>query len=140
MQPDSPETRIGRLEREMAGLQQRVEDLSTDVRALTPLVVATAELKIAVTHLQSDVHDVSGDVATARKVIDGQIRDMRQAFNEQIEGLGKAIKGDREEREQAQIEALKDSRQWRRALIIGSLAVLAACITAAATIIAAGVG
>lgn len=125
---DTPESRIRDLEREMASVQQRVSDLAADVHDLAPLTVSVAELKLALVHVQTGMTDLSADVAAARRTI-----------NEQIKGLQESYQEDRREREKAQKDALKDSRQWRRALILGSVTVLAALIAAAATIIAAGI-
>lgn len=100
MQPDSMETRVGRLERNVAKLEQRVEDVFT----------------IALTNISDDVQELTGTVAGLRTDFENEKRQQ----------------GDRQD------AALKDSRSWRRALIIGSFTVLAAIIAAAATIIAAG--
>lgn len=115
MSPDSPETRISRLEQAMAGLKQRVEDLSAQVGMLTPLIVSVAELKIAVSHIQTDMHDITGE----------------------LRGLHDALEKREEQRHQAQQDALKDSRNWRRALVLGSFTVLAAVIGAVATVVVA---
>lgn len=101
MQPDSMETRVGRLERGMAKLEQRVEDVFT----------------IALTNIRDDVQELNGTVA----------------------GLRTDFEDEKRQQSDRQDAALKDSRSWRRALIIGSFTVLAALITAAAAIIAAGV-
>jgi hypothetical protein len=95
------ETRVGRLERGMAKLEQRVEDVFT----------------IALTNIRDDVQELNGTVA----------------------GLRTDFEDEKRQQSDRQDAALKDSRSWRRALIIGSFTVLAALITAAAAIIAAGV-
>lgn len=97
----------------MAGLQQRVEDLASDVRTLTPLVVGQAKLEIAVTHIQTEFTALVVNVdQIKRSLAEGE---------------------DRRQRERE--DQLRDSRNWRRALVLGSFTVLAALIAAAATII-----
>jgi uncharacterized protein YaaN involved in tellurite resistance len=67
MSPDSPEGRLGRLEQGVARLEQRVDDLATDVRVMAPLIVQMAEQKLAMQHLQTEVHECSTSVETLRK-------------------------------------------------------------------------
>lgn len=107
MTNDDLEKRIGRLELDMAGVKQRVDDLRSDVRELTPLLVTVAEIKLSMGRMQTDIHDV-------------------------VESVGELKRQGRQQNE----DALKDSRQWRRALILGSFTVLAALITAVASILA----
>jgi hypothetical protein len=67
MSPDSPEGRLGRLEQGVARLEQRVDDLATDVRVMAPLIVQMAEQKLAMQHLQTEVHECSTSVSILRK-------------------------------------------------------------------------
>jgi hypothetical protein len=108
MQPDSAETRIGRLEREMAGVKQQVDDIRSDVKDLTPIPIYVAEMKGAVARLELDI--------TAIRVEQAQEKVERQA---------------------QQQKALDDSRSWRRTILILSISVMTAVIGAAATVIAA---
>jgi outer membrane murein-binding lipoprotein Lpp len=73
MSPDSPESRIGRLEQHVARLEQRVDDLSTDVRTLAPLVIAHAEMRVVLDNMQVQLTAAVVEAQTARKEL-GQLR------------------------------------------------------------------
>lgn len=114
MMPDSPETRLGRLERSVAKLEQRVEDVVSghkdvvaEIKALRTLAVTVAEMRLGLSRVEEMCRE------TSKREEERERRD--------------------DEMREAQ---LRDSRNWRRALIVGSFAVLGAVITAAATIIA----
>jgi chromosome segregation ATPase len=115
MNPDSPETRIGRLETAVARLEQRTEDLRSDVKELAPLVVSVAEMRGAMARLQSDLTGVSD------KVVD----------------LGREFSQREEERQQAQLAALKDSQKWRRQISLAWIGTFGLALGAAGTVIAA---
>ncbi len=101
--PDSTETRLGRLETAVAKLEQRTEDLSTDVRTLTPLVVAVAEVKLAVSHVESE----------------------SRATKASIDAVHRRLDDDNKDRKRRQEEAAKDSRSLRNILVgVGVTAVL----------------
>lgn len=111
--PDSAESRIGRLETAVAKLEQRVDndhadikDNTADIKALAPLAVTVAEIRLGLSRLE--------------KLYEGAAeREEHRAVREQ----------------QTREAQLKDSRNWRRALVLGSFTVLAAIITAAGAII-----
>ena len=67
MSPDSVETRLGRLEQGMARLEQRVDDLATDVRVMAPLIVQMAEQKLQMQHIETEVAACAEKVSTLRK-------------------------------------------------------------------------
>lgn len=113
MSPDQ-ESRVRALERDMAGVQQRLDDLKQDVAALTPLVVGHAELRAAIAHIETELTRLGVDILALKTE------------------LAKFEMNRQEERK----EQLRDSRNWRRALVLGSFTVLAAVIAAAAQIIA----
>jgi uncharacterized protein YoxC len=113
--PDSPETRIGRLETAVARLDQRTEDLRSDVKELVPLVVSVAEMRGAMMRLQTDMTSMAG------KVVD----------------LGHELERREQERQQAQLAALKDSQKWRRQISIAWIGTFGLALGAAATILAA---
>ncbi len=115
--PDTVESRLRVLERQAATMEQRQADMVDDLRAFAPLITAHAEMRIQIEHMRSETAQVRREI--------GELREF--------------IEEDREERRSAQIEALNDSKQWRRALIIGSFTVLAAIVAAAATILAAAI-
>src|SRR5688572_26514575 len=112
MSPDQ-ESRIRRLETEMAGVQQRLDDLKQDVASLTPLVVGHAELRAAIAHIETELARLSVDILSLKTEI-AKLENRRVTERD---------------------EQMKDSRNWRRALVLGSFTVLAAVIAAAATII-----
>jgi hypothetical protein len=114
MSPDSDESRIRSLERDMAGVQQRLDDVKQDVSALTPLVVGHAELRAAIAHIEVELVRMSAEILALKTTMTSSETTRQQ---------------DREDQ-------LKDSRNWRRALVLGSFAVLGSVLTAAATIIA----
>lgn len=113
MSPETPETRIGRLESTVAALKQHVSDLDSRVDHLTPLVVGVAELKVGLADVKSDVHSAGAELEALRRLYEEEKKDQRAR----------------------QEMSLRDSRSWRRALILGSFTVLAAIITATATVI-----
>lgn len=53
--PDSIDTRVGVLERIVAKLEQRFDDMAVDVRALSPLIIASAEMRIQLNHLEVEI-------------------------------------------------------------------------------------
>lgn len=83
----------------MARLEQRTDDLATDVRTLAPLVVAVAEVKLAISHVEMDARDT-------RQAIDGLKTELKQR-EEQRE------KDEKERR----VSEQRDSRNFRRTLI-----------------------
>jgi chromosome segregation ATPase len=105
--PDSPESRI-------AVLTQRVADLDARVREL----IAMREAQI---RLEGKVDNAADD-----------IREIRRAMHERDEAVGERDKQVASERQQQ----LQDSKKWRQAMVLGAFSVLAAVITAVATIIA----
>lgn len=103
MSPDSAETRLGRLETSVARLEQRTDDLATDVRTLAPLVVAVAEVKLAITHVEAE----------------------SRGTRSSIEAVHRRLDDDEKDRKRRQEEASKDSRSLRNILIgVGLAAIL----------------
>ena len=62
MTPDSPESRIGRLEIAHATLSQRVEDMAGDLKDLSPLHTATARMEEHISSLRVEVRGVVTNV------------------------------------------------------------------------------
>lgn len=103
MSPDSPEARLGRLETAVARLEQRTDDLATDVRTLAPLVVAVAEVKLATSHIESEA----------------------RTTKQSIDALHTRFDKDDQDRKRRQEESSKESRSLRNILIgVGFAAVL----------------
>jgi glutaredoxin 2 len=107
MSPDSMESRVGRLEREMAAATQHLSDIDADVRALTPLVVGQAELRAAMGHMQIEITAIRTELAKTEVA-----------------------------RQQERQSERQDKNKMRLALYAGCFTVLAAVISAAAAIIA----
>lgn len=120
MVPDSPESRIGRLEQNMATVQQKVRDLSHDVETLAPVQMAVVEMR-------SDLRHARDEIAGVRDVI----IDDRRAAKETNEGLTKELKAMRDERVESDRAS---SRQLRNAAV----AIVVAIISAVGTIIGTG--
>ena len=115
MSPDTSESRrLGELERDMARMQQRVHDLSTEVAQLGQLPERLVRVEEGLTNLRDDLREMLV-----------QLKHVRQSIKDREAAA--AV----ERREQ-----LADSRNWRRALILGAFTVLAAVIAAGATIVA----
>lgn len=87
MSPDSPETRLRVIERELAQVQQRVADLVQEVHDLNPLVVA-------VTRLEATMGTVKGDVESVKLNLrerDKQATDERRSVRIALIGLTATI-------------------------------------------------
>lgn len=107
MSPDSPEARLGRLETAVARLEQRTDGLSTDVRTLTPLVVAVAEIKLTIVQIQGDMRSTNG-------AMDGIVNRMDREAEARRKG-----------QEERAMNEQRDSRNFKRTLIgVGIAAVL----------------
>lgn len=59
MSPDSPETRISRLEQTVAALKQEVRDLGEDVRVFAPLIAQMATMAAHLEHVERSVVDLT---------------------------------------------------------------------------------
>jgi outer membrane murein-binding lipoprotein Lpp len=118
MSPDSPEARLGRLETAVARLEQRTDDLSTDVRTLTPLIVQVAEIKITMAQVQAEAHSTNEAVGRIVARMDREVEERQR--------------GQEKRRE----DERRDSKNYRRTLIgIGIAAVLSPIGTLAIALI-----
>ena len=82
MSPDSLETRTGRLETAVARLEQRTEDLRSDVQLLMPLTVAVAEIRGSLNRVQDDVRRAIGLIEDRKQIdAEAQRQAMRDARN-----------------------------------------------------------
>jgi uncharacterized coiled-coil protein SlyX len=100
--------RIGRLEREMAGVTERVDNLAAKVDSLVPLSGSVAELKVGMSYMQAEVHD-----------------------------LAKALAESERKRSESQEAALRDSQQWRRSITVAWIGTFGLALGAVATIVTA---
>lgn len=106
MNPDTPETRIGRLEQAVARIEQRVDDHEVDVRAFAPMIASHAVLTEQMMNVQR-----------------------------QLQGVISRMDDDQKEREHRQAESSKDSRQWRRTILLFGLTSFVSILITAATIL-----
>lgn len=113
--------RVSRVEREIAGLREQTAALKDDVRAMEPLVAASAELKADMRHMDNSLQDVRSEVHTLRDLIEK--RDVAAG----------------EERRQRDAVVSQERRATRTALwtLVGVLG--ASIITAIGAVVAAGV-
>lgn len=107
MNPETPETRIGRLETTVAKLEQRTDDHEIDIRAFAPITASHAVL--------------TQQIITLQQAMDGVVRRLDE---------------DQKERQVRQADASKDSRQWRRAILLLGMSSFVTVLVAAATITA----
>lgn len=89
MSPDSPETRIARLEQKVAKLEQRVEDLlvsiatqfsdlDRDIRAFAPLVREVDELKHQLTLALDEARGARSDLAALKRSLEDRAETQRK--------------------------------------------------------------
>jgi regulator of replication initiation timing len=89
--PDSPETRIGRLEQLVARLEQRVEDQARAIEALKPLAAGQAAMQVDLARMQSHLGTAVDEARAARK----ELRQLRDHLEENAEKQRKERKTDR---------------------------------------------
>jgi hypothetical protein len=128
MQPDSMETRVGRLEQAVAGMRQKLEDQSNDIKSLTPLAVAYGRFELIVERLQEDQRN------TLQLVRDNH-RETRQMVREVMERMDE----DAQNRMVGQRERKKEDRGRKLTLVVAFIAaasaLLSAMVTAAAVLL-----
>lgn len=126
MTPDSPETRIGILERTVAKTEQRVEDLSSDVRALMPLIVAVAEMRVAITQVEAHVVELGRELHQ-------EIEEAAQATRKCRDGVDRIEKADHER----DLRAAQEYKLNREASIANRRWIILALVGASGVIVAA---
>jgi hypothetical protein len=128
MQPDSMESRVGRLEQTVAGMRQKLEDQSSDIKSLMPLAVAFGRFELVVERLQGDQRD------TLQLVRDNH-RETRQMVREVMERMDE----DAQNRMVGQRERKKEDRGRKLTLVVAFIAaasaLLSAMVTAAAVLL-----
>jgi len=120
MSPDSPETRLGVLERQMAALEQKVRDVAHDVDALAPV-------QMAIARIEEQIRAIRGEITGLRDTLSSD----RRAAKEANAKLTRELHEMREER-------LKSDADAKRTLKAGLWGVIAAVVVAAGGVIAAG--
>lgn len=120
----------------MARLEQRTDDLATDVRTLAPLVIAMAEVKLTVSQVQQKQGEVFRALEEINRHLDQDVKGIYQQLDRDVKGIYQRLDQDkdarakeREKRTEAErerrTEERRDSRNFRRTLIgIGIAAVL----------------
>jgi chromosome segregation ATPase len=105
MSPDTLETRLGRVEERVARWEQRVEDLTADVRALAPLVVAHAEMRVVIENMQANLGTTVEEARAARR----ELKELRDHLDARAEEERK----ERDElTESRRLERKSDRRFW----------------------------
>jgi chromosome segregation ATPase len=119
MTPDENQ-RIGQLERAVAKMEQRVDDLSGAVKDLSPLSLAVARMEGTVARVVSDVSS-----------LDLRLEEFERLLENKIDGVMALVSEDkqaREDRERAESERRsqerRDARRSRAALIVGCVAAI----------------
>jgi len=119
MVPDSPESRLGRLEQQMATVQQQVRDISHDVEVQAPV-------QMAVVRIEEQLKQMRGDINGLRETV---VADRRAARARGME-LEHELKSMRD-------EASVQARANRTQLWAGVLSIITTLLLVAGTIIAA---
>lgn len=109
MQPDSAETRIGRLEQLVAKLEQRVEDQARALEALTPLAAGQAAMRVEFARMQGQLGSALDEARAARR----ELGDLRSHL---------------EKREETQRRERKADRRWLVGTVLSSAALIVAAI------------
>lgn len=115
MSPDSVESRLGRLEQNMAATRQQVNDVVEDVRVFAPLVASQAEMRATLTHIVARMEAQGHDLA-----------DLKREFEL-----------DKKDREKGQAERARGDRSNRTLLWVAAIGLLGTFILAAAAVVAA---
>ena len=106
MTPDTPESRIGQLEQQVARMDQRVQDHEVDIRAFAPMTASHA-------------------VLTQQMI----------SFQKTLDSVVRRLDADQKDREARQADASKDSQQWRRTILLFGVTSFISILIAAATIL-----
>jgi hypothetical protein len=94
MSPDTPESRIGRLERDHARLEQQVIDLANDVKELIPLSTALVRLEGRVEGVKNGVLTLGQNVNGIKRAMDTReqdVTDERRSVKVALIGLSAVI-------------------------------------------------
>jgi chromosome segregation ATPase len=121
MSPDSPESRIGRLEQTMAALKQQVDDIADDVRMFYPLVAGQDVIRERLDRLARDLEAVTHAVADLRHTMEADKRDRERV---------------RAEREDKDAERDRADRRDRWARVVGAVALVFTAVSSTVAVIA----
>jgi len=117
---DSPESRIGRLERQVATLEQSVKDVKHDVDTLAPV-------QMAVVRIEEQTKQVRFELGGLRDALEAD----RRAVKEQAAVMQRELHDLREEH-------AADARSNRSAIRTGAISIIVTLISVTGTILAAG--
>lgn len=124
MSPDSLETRVARLEQRLEDtivrMDARLMDLATDVRALSPLVIAHAEMAVKLTIAVEEAK-------AAHKAVDALESHLSERDEALQTQLSKREEVQREEREEQRKERKRD-RQWLVGVVFAAAMMIIAAI------------
>lgn len=113
--PDTPETRIARLDERVASLHNRLEAISEAYAPTNRLIIETAR---GLTEVEKDLaelkHEFSDQIERRREIV----RDLETKLLTCASGVGDLEKRWRQEQE-AQAERIRQERQTRNRWIIG---------------------
>jgi chromosome segregation ATPase len=121
VQPDSIETRTGRLEQTVAALKQKVDDIAEDVRVFYPLVAGQEVLREKLDRMSHDLADQTAAVAQVRLAIEAGERDRERV---------------RREREDKDAERDRADKRDRWARLIGAGALVFTAVSSTVAVIA----
>jgi DNA repair exonuclease SbcCD ATPase subunit len=126
MSPDSAETRLRNLERDMTTAQEQIRNHTDDLRLYAPLIAEQAAMRATVSHMANDLS------ALAR-----QNTEMRQAQEKVASELERRLEKESEERRAGQEARVKESRQNRTLLWVAAIGLLGSFLSSLALVIAA---
>lgn len=116
--PDSPETRIARLDERLSGLYNRLEAISEAYAPTNRTVIETAlSLKEVEKDLEELKHEFAGQITRRSEIV----RDLETKLLACAQGVGELEARWRKEQE-AQEERIRQERQTRNRWIIGLVA------------------
>lgn len=125
--PDSMETRVGRLDREVSALQQQVRDLAHDVETLAPVQMAVVRIETTVTQVEREISGLRDVIAEDRAA--AKLRGTEMASE---------MKAMRDEAAAQHAETIEQRKADKRQIWAGVFAIIVALISTIGTIIAAG--
>lgn len=117
---DSSESRLGRLERQVATLEQALHDVKHDVDTLAPV-------QMAVVRIEEQTKQVRSDLGGLRASLEAD----RRATKERSAEMQKDLHDLREEH-------AADARSNRNAIRTGAISIIVTLLSVAGTILAAG--
>jgi hypothetical protein len=126
MSPDSPETRLRSLERDMSTIQEQVRNHTDDLRLYAPLIAEQAAMRATMSHMANDL------VALTRNQTEMQHQQERVA-----EDLKARLEQEAKLRQEGQEARAKESRANRTLLIVAAIGLLGSFLSSLALVVAA---